>query len=233
MAFEVPGLWAARNEWPIAPLNFVFLLAATDQIGLAMCGPNWKVPPFRGDDDAGNQQFERVITTVAKACESGEMPAYCRRPDGVITPMEPADWHLSPALDWQIYFHSGQMSEIDLDIMEKRYGEIQKRSFSIAPAISICSIFVRRADLNQFIEAVQSKRSAVVKPVVSREALREWARDYIDSLAGNNPNQKKMWAAAKTQMPGALYKDVIATMKELAGNPGRGRIKSKSKSKKS
>jgi hypothetical protein len=172
MAFELPGLWATRDEWPIAPLNFVFLLDATDRIGRAMCGANWKAPPFRRDDDANNRQFERVITTVARACESGEMRAWCRQPDGAMSPMNPADWHLSPVLDWQRYFYAGELIEMDLDLMESPFSDVPKITYPAPlPAVSHCTIFVRRENLDRFIAKTAESQRPKLDEKRSQSAL--------------------------------------------------------------
>jgi hypothetical protein len=200
MPFELPGLWTARNEWPIAPLNFVFLLDATDQIGRAMCGPDWKVPPFRGDDDANNQQFERVITNVARACESGKMHAWRRRPDGAMAQMNSEDWH-SPSshpLDWQGYFYMGQLIEMDLDLMEAPLLE-PKIAYPVATfAVSHGEIFVRREDLDQFIAKIQARVAEAPRPPRKRATPAQYEAyqnaNKRETGAWSTKSQDEAWA---------------------------------------
>jgi hypothetical protein len=83
------------------------------------------------------------------------------------------------------------------------------------------------ADLLQLF----SKSKSLAKPLFVEQAqVNEWALAYVKSLPeGKNPNEKKMWEAAKIGIPGAKYKQVITAKNEISPNPGRGRIKSKDK----
>jgi hypothetical protein len=42
-------LWSNEADWPINPLNCVFLLEAVDMVGRKMFGARWKRPPFTWD----------------------------------------------------------------------------------------------------------------------------------------------------------------------------------------
>jgi hypothetical protein len=207
MPFELPGLWTARSEWPIAPLNFVFLLDATDQIGRAMYGPNWKAPPFRGDDAENNQQFERVITNVARACESGKMCAWCRYPDGTMAQMNSEDWR-SPSsypLAWQGYFYAGEMIEMNLDLMEAPFPDEPRITDPVVPsAVSHCMIFVRREDFDRFIAETQS-RPADLRSVSPQGSKKKATADRYEAYqratkletgAWSTKSQDNAWANA-------------------------------------
>jgi hypothetical protein len=222
MPFEDPSLWAARTEWPHAPLNFVFLLEAVVFVARRMLGSDWSSQFVPADDP---EQFEKVITAIAQACEAEELTAWYRRPPGELARMEPADWQWTSSeipRAWQIFFHSGQLLENDLE------GAAETCTVpSEAPRpLNVCWIFLRRGELDRFIRSLRHKKAQGAVPY---EQVHDWAEAYVQALqkTGQNPNQKKMWTAAKDQLPGAKYKQVMDAKEALTGPVGPGRIKSK------
>ena len=222
MPFEDPGLWATRNEWPHAPLNFVFLLEAVVRVARAMSESDWSAQFVPADDP---ENFARVIRRIGGACEAEELRSFYRRPIGEIEPMDPVDWQWTSQeipKAWQIFFHSGQLLENDLELL----AEQSPLASSITRPLGVCWIFVRRGDLIRFLHTIRPKR--IKSRRTSDVEVFTWARTYIKSLPpGQNPNEKTMWAAAKVQLPGAAHKQVMAAKVAVIGKVGRGRIKSK------
>jgi hypothetical protein len=227
MAFEDPGLWGAKDTWPIAPINFVFLLDAADQIGAAMCGPEWSTPPFDRDDE-GSKRFEHVITKIAEACETGELPARYRRGDGELAPMEPADWRWSsPEIPraWMIFFYAGQLLENDLALLEMF--DRDDLSHPVERPLNVCWIFVGREGLDRFISGIATAPSPnMLRGRAAGLDVKKKVRAYIAALPGDRiVNEKHLWEWAKAKLPRARREQVLAAKRAIVGNPGRGRAR--------
>jgi hypothetical protein len=221
MPFEDPGLWAARSEWPHAPLNFVFLLDAVVRVAQAMCESDWSAQFVPADDP---ENFGRVIRKIGEACEAGELRSFYRRPTGEIEPMDPADWRWTSQeipKAWQIFFHSGQLLENDLWLLAER----DAVTSSLVPPFNVCWIFVRRHDLDRFISeigtALQPTRSGLPGRPTSIQLIDEELDRRIAALKAGQflgPDTKKVSASLSDWRKEHHPREPAATGKTIANN---------------
>jgi hypothetical protein len=140
-------LWGHEHDWPVNPINFVFLLRTTDQVGRAMFGDEWHRPSFDPADRNSARHFQRVIETIAQACETGDLPAAFQQGDGEMVTLEARDWH---AKDWKYYFVDG-----DIEVPASYFESFEHEQ--VVTSWKKCPIFIRRESLDRFIAKIQSE----------------------------------------------------------------------------
>jgi hypothetical protein len=196
----VDTLWSRERDWPISPIGFVFLLQATDQVGRAMFGGEWRRPSFDPDGKSSARQFRRAIKTVAEACEAGELPAVYQRGDGEMIAIEPDYWHLK---DWEYCFVDGDAS-IFVPMFESGFGYAEGAapgSWQSYPA------FVRKRELASFIVKIE----APPPPLPSTPA----AVPPANQGSGRRTDRDRIIAEAKNRMKTKTYRSIQALAREI------------------
>jgi hypothetical protein len=143
-------LWQRDDDWPINPINFVFLLEAADRIGRTIYRENWRKPPFGRDDTASIAAFDHVARLIAEACEAGTLSSSYADADG-LAEMDRRYWHFQ----WPSHFVRGEV--------EVPFHSLYPTSHTI-----VCPIFVRQPELDQLILNLTATSAAMMCPKQER-----------------------------------------------------------------
>jgi hypothetical protein len=169
-ALHIRGLWESRELWPKAPPSSVFLLEATDVVGRAMWGHDWRRPsfddiPWYEDRLAAASRFDTTITRIATAFAEGEIAVIFDTVDADGVPSRgrvPSHyWTWFEKESWRSQFINGRHEVIFIDGRE----EILVAGDDDAPRW----LFVRRTDLERFIKSTEALKESAASAMASNK----------------------------------------------------------------
>jgi len=209
------------------PIGFVPLREAADLVGLKIEGPGWRrldevdAANIAYDDDNlmgyyVDPHVDRVIKSIAEACERGEVFAAYRSVTGAADELPRAKWH-SPA--WRTYFATGM---IDLDLPLLGDGN---RPTGTGTARCTREVFVRHDDLDRFITKVSAPATTPtsVEPRAASEVrIRSEITavyDEADSTGQRPPNIRELPKAVALRLKKGGFQASERRIAEIGEEP--------------
>jgi hypothetical protein len=207
-----------------SPIGFVPLREAVDLVGLKIEGPGWRrldevdAANIAYDDDNlmgyyVDPHVDRVIKSIAEACERGEIFAAYRSVTGAADELPRAKWH-SPA--WRTYFATGM---IDLDLPLLGDGN---RPAGTLTARCTREVFVRRDDLDRFVAQILAPAAAPTPSPASEARIRAVITavyDEADSTGRRPPNIKELPKAVALRLRGEGLEVSEKRIADIGGDP--------------
>jgi hypothetical protein len=132
------------------PIGFVTLHSAVDAVGRKLTGSSWSPIARRKNLTWTEPDIDPIITTIAEACECGELAAGYETTIGADL-LDRTVWRMP---NWRNYFEFGTV-DLDLPLLDER-----GRPDPSSTARCTRTIFIRKDSLGNFIESLPTNRIA-------------------------------------------------------------------------